>query len=519
VTDLRSLLAELDAADDLLEIDERTHWADTAAAVAAEAARGNGPAVLLTDTGGTARPVSGTLGGPDRLSVRPRDPWSRVAAALGLGIDADYLDVLDTLERARRGGTAPPVATLSATERESELRSLGIPAIDGADLPVVTLGLAAVPAENESEREIADRPTGESDGAEHTDAAGGSDGQRVDVDAVNWLPVRGSIHGSDGLRLSVPATPAGELSSGAPLSLVLGAPPTALIGATMRWIGESHIDGAPRVANSLGDVPVAPTAGGGVPADSEIVVEATVTEPDADTEPAGPKSPWENAVTTATMTAQVESVRTRPDPLLPFSPTGAAMSDGRSLLSIIESARLYGRVNNYWGVRPVEWLALPAEAGLGVCLVASEILYAGFEWQLANTLFSFSRLFDKVVVLDTETAPMDLGRAFDDIWVKAHPANDWEFSDPEAPAATATHYRGDGSTGSNVYVNAAWDPRWDEEYIAPRVTFETTYPRNLREAVRAEWEALGFDHGPEYEAGHYHREESGEIDAENGAEE
>jgi 4-hydroxy-3-polyprenylbenzoate decarboxylase len=206
-------------------------------------------------------------------------------------------------------------------------------------------------------------------------------------------------------------------------------------------------------------------------------------------------------VTTATLDTRVDRVRTRDAPLVAFSPTGAPMADGRMLLSIVESARLYGRVNNYWGVAPVEWVALPAEAGLGICLVASEILYAGFEWQLANTLFSFSRLFDKVVVLDTETPPMDLARAFDDVWVKAHPANDWEFSDSAAPAATAPQYRRDGSTGANVYVNAAWDPRWDEEYIAPRVSFEATYPADLRATVRADWEALGFAHGPAHEPG------------------
>jgi 4-hydroxy-3-polyprenylbenzoate decarboxylase len=104
-----------------------------------------------------------------------------------------------------------------------------------------------------------------------------------------------------------------------------------------------------------------------------------------------------------------------------------------------------------------------------------------------------------VVVLDTETPPMDLGRAFDDIWVKAHPANDWEFSDPEAPAAQAPHYRRDGATSANMYVDAAWDPRWDEEYIAPRVTFEATYPAEIREAVRTDWAELGFDNGPEHD--------------------
>ncbi|MGQ4555373.1 3-octaprenyl-4-hydroxybenzoate carboxy-lyase [Halobellus sp. GM3] len=491
---LRTHLDALEAAGDVVEVGERTHWADTAAAVAGEAARANGPAVLLTETGGAARLAAGVFGGPDRLSVRARDPWSRVGLALGLGGGAGYLDVLDALVAARSGGPDPETAEPAATETVSDLRSLGLPAVGGADGPTVTLALATVPAASPDDADAAaSTPPG------------------TDVDAVQWLPACGSVHGSDRLRLTVPAEPVRDFEAGDALSVVLGPPPTALLGATMRWVGESHIAGAPRVASALGPVPVAPTAAGAVPAESEVIAEATVTAasapPRAGSESTGgsaaggPSEPWEDAVATATLEARIDSVTAREDPVIPFSPVGAPMADGRVLLSIIESARLYGRVNNYWGVSPVEWLALPAEAGLGICLVASDILYAGFEWQLANTLFSFSRLFDKVFVLDTETAPMDLGRAFDDIWVKAHPANDWEFSDPEAPAAHAPRYRRDGSTGANVYVNAAWDPRWDEEYIAPRVTFETTYPRDIREAVRDRWTALGFEHGPEHEPG------------------
>ncbi|MFB6093107.1 MAG: 3-octaprenyl-4-hydroxybenzoate carboxy-lyase [Haloquadratum sp.] len=499
MTAFRDHLDALAAADDVVEIDERVHWADTAAAVGSEAARANGPAILLSDTGGTARLLAGAFGGPDRLAVRSRDPWSRIGAALGLGHDAAYLSVLDRLVAARRGDATPDLVEAAATETGADLRALGLPAVGGADVPVVTLGLGA----------MASSPTA-------------SEAEPIDVADVQWFPVRGSVHGSDELRLAVPSgalrgLTGDDVREGARLALALGPPPAALIGATMRWVGESHVAGAPAVTSALGAVPVAPTGAGPVPAESEVVVEATVADVvpaarsptasagdgdgdgDTDTHPAGPASPWEDAVATATVEARVDTVATRAEPIVPFSPTGAPMADGRTLLSVVESARLYGRVNNYWGVAPVEWVALPAEAGLGICLVASEILYAGFEWQLANTLFSFSRLFDKVVVLDTETAPMDLGGAFDDIWVKAHPANDWEFSDPEAPAASAPFYRDDGATGSNVYVNAAWDPRWDEEYIAPRVTFETTYPEDLRAAVRADWRELGFDHGPGYE--------------------
>jgi len=74
------------------------------------------------------------------------------------------------------------------------------------------------------------------------------------------------------------------------------------------------------------------------------------------------------------------------------------------------AATLLHRVNNYWGISPVEWILLPAEAELGVCFVASDILYAGFEWQLANILFSFSSLFDTVVIVDEDVPPDDFGR-------------------------------------------------------------------------------------------------------------
>ena len=492
MTDLRTHLRRLADADDFVTVDERVHWADTAAAAADEAARANGPAIRLPDTGGCTTLVAGAFGGPDRLRVRSREPWARIGTAVGVGHDAGYLDVIDAFVTARRNGSTPERVETPAVTVDADLRSLGLPAAGGADVPTITLGIAALPA-----AAIGRAPADESDTPPRL-----SGDERADPEAVVWLPVRGSVHGSDGLQLSVPA-PADRVLPGTRAAIALGAPPSALLGATMRWLGESRAASAPVIADNLGPVPVAPTPAGAVPAASEVLIEATVSESvpgsEADNRPSGRSAPWERAVPTATLHANVTRVLTREEPIVPFTSPDTPLSDGRHILSIAESARLYGRVNNYWGVSPAEWLALPVEAGLGICLVAAEVLYAGFEWQLANTLFSFSRLFDKVVVLDTETPPMDLGRAFDDIWVKAHPAHDWEFSDPEAPAARAPHYRQDGTTGANMHVDAAWDPRWDEEYIAPRVTFEATYPEEIRAAVEDEWAELGFDHGPEHD--------------------
>lgn len=174
-------------------------------------------------------------------------------------------------------------------------------------------------------------------------------------------------------------------------------------------------------------------------------------------------------------------------------PLGTPLSDDEHLTAIVETARLRDRVNRYWPVAPIEWLLVPPATGLGVCVVATEMLYPGFEWQLANVLFVFSELFDKTLILDADTPPTDLGRVFDDMWTKSHPSHDWVSSEPTAPPAVAPRYNDRDATGARLYVNATWDPTWESESIAPRVSFETSYPDDVQATVLDNWEAYGFE--------------------------
>lgn len=67
--------------------------------------------------------------------------------------------------------------------------------------------------------------------------------------------------------------------------------------------------------------------------------------------------------------------------------------------------------------------------------------------------------------------------------VRAH-SDPYESS---APAAKRPRYRRDGQTDSQLYVNAAWDPRWEDSYIAPRITFEQSFPASVRDVARRVW--------------------------------
>jgi 4-hydroxy-3-polyprenylbenzoate decarboxylase len=459
MTAFREHVDLLRASDDLVSVAKRVHWADTAPAIGAEAVRTNGPAVVLEDTVGYARLVAGAYSGRDRLAVREQPQWSRLAHGFGWKQTVPYAELLGDL-----GGLDPsPEDELGWEELRADevtgtdIRSLGLPAVGTTDIPAITLAMAAVGGE----------PT-------------------------TWAPIRGSIHGSDRIRAVLPEAPAEALAPGDPVSVAIGVPAAALSTAITGWIGQARHASPTRIATGLDPaLELAEGAGGAVPASTEVLIEGEVVGQPA--EPSGVTESWELAVETAPTELRVTSIATRNSPLVPFSPTKAPMADDYLLFGTLEAARLYDQVNNYWGISPVEWIAIPAETKLGICLVASEILYAGFEWQLANALFSFSKVFDKVLVLNAETPPMDLARAFDDIWVKAHPSHNWEFSEPSAPAAAAPLYRRDGATGSNAYINAAWDPRWDEEYIAPRVNFQNSYPTEIRRSVRERWLQLGFE--------------------------
>ncbi|QHS17715.1 UbiD family decarboxylase [haloarchaeon 3A1-DGR] len=516
-TGLRSHLDRLRERGDLVAIDDRVHWDEEAAAVAAVAAREGAPALAFEHTPGRVRFVAGAFGGPDQLAARDREPWDRIGDALTAGEDPatvppshEYGDLLELLAGERTESAesvdGEPAATPDPT---LDLHALGLPTLSANTRPVVSLGVLAVDLGPES--------------------------------GTTWVPVRGGVRGSSRLRLVVPrafrerltaaaegdgnkmdgseesGAKSGGREPGTPtdppaVSLLLGVSAPVLVAALQGWIGDRVRTDVPELAAGIAPTATARVDGRLVPRDAEVRIdgrlrmaapgggELTVTGSTPDpasttTTTDGRRAAWEAACETATVVLDVDRIATREDPIVAVSPLGAPLSDDTQLVSLVEAARLYRRVNGYWGVSPVRWVRLPPEGGLGMCLVASEILYAGFEWQLANTLFSFSRLFDKVLIVDESSDPTDLAKALDDMWVKAHPANDWAFSEPHAPSATATRYRRDGETGSRLHIAATWDPRWDEEYIAPRVTFEQSFPENVRQSVAERWDE--FDLGRE----------------------
>lgn len=460
MTALDDHLETLRGTDDLVSIDERVHWDGMAASIATEAARHNCPAVLFENTPGEVRFASGVFGGPDQFASLDRRPWRRIAQALEFGPDCSYEAVIERLSRSRASTAAleadgEPAATALA---DTDLYGLGLPTADDGS-PLVELGIA-----------IATR-----------------DGD------TSWAPIRGIERRSTRLRLAVPSAFADWCGERADASVALGVGAAPLVAAFQGWTQDRTVPDVPGLATGIADVPLATVDSRVVPSEANVLIDGRLTVDGTGDDPSDRTAAWELSCETTTVDVSVDRVATREDPVVAFAPFEGPLTDDLHLASLVEAAQLFRRVNGYWGVSPVEWIRLPVEARLGLCIVSSEILYAGFEWQLANTLFSFSDLFDKVLVLDENADPANLARSIDDMWVKAHPGNDWIFSEPNAPSAATPTYRRDGQTGSRLYINATWDPHWDEEYIAPQVTFETSFSDSVKDALEERWEALGLD--------------------------
>ena len=460
MTAFRNHLGFLEKTGDLCRLERPS--SPSPQVVAAEALRADGPALEFVADDGVSI-ASGVYGGVDGTRGGDRYPWTRLGIGLGVDRDPDYVDVLEALLSLGEPVEERDVTYVAraASRAGLEARDLALPTPPDETWPRFTLGVLSV----------------------GTDAG------------TYWAPIHGTVLDRNTVRARVPDSITERLERGDAATIALGVPAEAL-AATYLLAITGRLSTPIEELGVGREVPVVPTAGGVVPGSAEVVVEGVV----ADQQPATRSEKrefWERLVDGTTLTLEVTDVFAREKPTIPFAPLGVPLADDLQLTALALSATLYDRVNSYWGISPVEWLALPAEGRLGICFVASEILYAGFEWQLANFLFSLSDCFDTVVVVDEETSPREFGQVLGDTWVKAHPSRDWVFSENEAPPARMPTYARGDDTGARLYVDAAWDPRWEEEYIAPRVSFADSYPDDLREAVLDSWSAFGFEGEPD----------------------
>jgi 4-hydroxy-3-polyprenylbenzoate decarboxylase len=258
---------------------------------------------------------------------------------------------------------------------------------------------------------------------------------------------------------------------------------------------------APDVAGYLVGEPVelvkAETCNLKLPASAELVLEGEVVPGEAALE-----GPYPNFYRIEGKTEQpvfkVKAITHRNDPIIPFDVTGIKGSDSMTLRSLAHSFKIYRILNGWWwGTKIARWAYCPVSFRLGMMIVSVNALYPGFEFHFSRIIYAYSHWFDKVMLVDNSLGAEELARVMQDFIQKASPVHAFHFSkDDCAPISKAAKYPNDGKTTGRLHVNACLDPTWPPELIPTRVSFETTWPKDIQEKVIANWGKMGFVNKP-----------------------
>lgn len=483
----RDFISCLAKSGELRVIDEKIHWSLEAAALCGMTNRVGGPALWFTNVADypSCSLVGSILTGPGTLYSSPegRNPWGRLAIALGLNKNIDYESLMEEL-LARYSYRPRPLLVQSGPCKEElhygddvDLFEFPFPLHYQRD-PGRYLTAAIVVT---------------------TDPSG-----RWSNWAIYRCLVKGHrevvINAGPGTHFDLLLREYQRIGKPMPCCIVIGGTPAAFIASAfpLGW-GEAEAELACGLKTEPVELVKAETNGLLIPSDAEIVIEGEVF-PGATAD----EGPFPEYVRYSPRQQrpllQVRAVTHRKEPIVPFVAEGCKVSDSMAIRSVLISAYLLHEVRHKTQLR-VRWINLPVEAKLSICVAAVHPYYRGHNFWLANFLLARKDrcCFDKVILVDAEINPVDMYEVLNDWAQKTAPFKGRGYFAEEflhGKTITAAYDQGDiGGTHSIVW-DACWPEEWSPDEIRGRVTFETSFPEAVQQQVLRRWQSFGFNMPP-----------------------
>lgn len=489
--DLRDYLEALKENGELVEASAPVHWDEEAAGICAMNNRVGGPAIHFKNVVGYSGTslVSNLFSAPGSLFWQPgqNHPWSKLAIALRLDKHIEYEPLMDELLSRLR------VPILPTKTQAGECKEV---VQTGKDVDLYSLPFT--------------RQTARDGGRYGT--AGVVVAKDYGSDWVNWGVHRFMIHSADTAVINIrPETDLAKIwrkyeanNESMPVCIFFGGDPACFAAAAMPVpTGVSEAE----VAGCLAQDPIllvkAETNDLLVPADAEVVIEGEIL--------AGqrlPEGPFPEYVRYSEVAPgavfKVKAITRRKDAILPFVAEGCKVSDSMAVISIGASVQLTQAVRTERMFK-VRWINLPVETKLGLCVVATQVPYKGYNYFIEKFLLSKKRRmwFDKIMIVDSDINPVDLWEVLNDFAQKTDVRTgkgvriitDMEY--PLSPAAGWANAaeRARGSAGTVVF-DCTWKDNWPKDEIPVRVSFENSFPVEIQQRVLERWKKLGFKEDP-----------------------
>ena len=235
-----------------------------------------------------------------------------------------------------------------------------------------------------------------------------------------------------------------------------------------------------------------------VPATAEIIIEGEISPTETDWE--GPFGEFVGYSATGRGQSpvwKVTAVTYRNNPILTMSNTGVPVDEYHLDVGLVRSAELYDRLRSD-GI-PVRAVNAPPQ-GVGFLIIVSvsgrtpnivERVTSSI-WgavQGANAPF--------VIVVGDDVDVFDIWQVLHAMVTRCHPYRDiWKVKRASAiPFMTfLSAYERQQRLGAKVYFDCTWPTEWDPTTdIPPKISFETNYPKEVKDYVLNNWENYGFD--------------------------
>lgn len=234
-----------------------------------------------------------------------------------------------------------------------------------------------------------------------------------------------------------------------------------------------------------------------VPATSEMVIEGEISLTETDWE--GPFGEFVGYSATGRGRSpvwKVTAVTYRNNPIITMSNTGVPVDEYHLDVGLVRSAELYERLRSD-GI-PVVAVNAPPE-GVGFLVIVSVSgRTPNIVEKVTSSIWSSAQGTNApfVFVVGDDVDVFDIWQVMLAMVTRCHPYRDiWKVKRASAiPFMTfLSAYERQQRLGAKVYFDCTWPTEWDPDDIPPKISFESNYPKDVKEHVLKNWQNYGFD--------------------------
>ncbi len=471
--DNREFISALEKTGDLVRIKEEIDWELEAGAVVRRTNELQGPAVLFEKIKGYSSDyhVFGT----------PMATNRRIALAMGMPVHSSARDIQMEYERRMLTPVKPnivgnaPCKEVKQTGNDIDLLSFPAPLIHSGDggRYMCTWHLVA--------------------------------NRDPESKWMNWGMYRAMIHDRSTLGcLIMPYQHQGIIyysryfsqNKTMPFAIAIGCDPlTSMVACAFVRKGESEVDYAGALHQSPLEVVQCETNDLLVPAHAEIVIEGEVAVDRLIPEgPFGEYTGYRHPERRYLPPFTVKAITHRKSPILTMSNMGMPVDESAACMGITSGISIKDFLKRR-GVQ-VKDVHVPAETATFLAIVSVENPSEGTAERIKSIIASGRVNISKVIVVDTDIDPYDLGQVVHVLSTKCHPGRGM-FSTRTAGVNPLTPYLSHQERQSGTDALAVWDCTWPSSWsretdVPPRVAFDDVYPEEIKAKVLSNWKNYGF---------------------------